>query len=505
MIDSVIRGFWKFVAFVLVVVLVAFVVIVYRYRADFELGSISAVGLVLVLVVTRVVLAVTRFAVAPWQAKRNYPRMLWSAFRWHWLTRNLALAAPDPHNHKTIHRGALGPALGAHTRVEHPKGKVRYPRARWRADEYGILAAVKIEPKAGRLDFEKNAQRIADSWRCWRVQVTQPKPGRVVLRGILRDPLSEVFGPELAPAGTYQRSGYSPVYYLGRDEWATHRTLNLRGVTGIAIGGLPDYGKTSLIRSLMCQDYTTAATQYVVIDGKGGGDYQSQQERIWLPIVGNDLEAAAETLTRCEQLMNKRLAAAGHIPGPVNRWEVGPTGDYPRIGVIIDECHSFFDLEAVRGDKHAEQLVRRCRTAAGNMIRMGRSVLFFVVVITQKQTGDAVPTAIRDICQIRIGFASGTESAAEAILGERIKDYPSYSPTGLQEKPTYVGVCTANLRTGSDPFVRLRVPNVTDAEASAQALETAYLKSDPEQLLALVLAPADTIPVQRSPLEPADI
>jgi S-DNA-T family DNA segregation ATPase FtsK/SpoIIIE len=487
-IDYLFRLLWKLVVLVLALAGVALAVVIRLHRAGFErsvqftvLGFKVAVLVVLVLVVVRVAFAVTRFAVAPRGAKRNYWRMLGCARRWRWLTRNLGIAYPDPHDTKKVHRGAIGPSLGSHTRIERPKARVRYPRVRFRADEYGIIARVRTTPKAGRVEFEKQSHHIADAWRCHRVQVSQSKPGRLILRGILRDPLAEPFGVELAPAGTYARTVYSPVSYFGRDEWASHRHLNLRGVTGIAINGLPDFGKTSLIRSLACQDYTTAAVQHVVIDGKGGGDYLGQKPRLWL-LVGNELQKAAETLVRLEALMNGRLAAAGQIRGPVNRWEIGPTEGYPLIDITMDECHSFFDLEAVKGDKRLEGYVRQCRSSAGNIVRMGRSVLFRIKFITQKQTGDAIPTAIRDICQIMISFASN-QTGAEAVLGELIKAYPSYSPTGLMEKPTFVGVCTANLRTGSDPFVRLRVPNITDRQAAAVALATAHLTTDPEALL----------------------
>lgn len=492
MTDYLVRLAAKLVVLVLAAAAVVLAVVIYLHRAGadrvvmFTVLGLKLAGLVaLVLVAVRVWIAVARFGTAPRAAKRNYWPMLRARFRWRWLTRNLGIAYPDPHNRKTVHRGAIGPALGPHTRIERPAARVRYPRARFRADEYGIIARVKVTPKAGRTDFESNAQRIADSWLCHRVGVSQPRPGRVILRGVLRDPLAEHFGIDQAPPIAFARDRYSPVVYLGRDEWADDRWLNLAGVTGIAVGGLPDYGKTSLIRSLMCQDYTTAAVQHAVIDGKGGGDYLGQQDRLWI-LVGNDLEQAAEVLTRLEALMNKRLAAAGRIPGPINRWEIGPTEDYPLIDITIDECHSFFDLEAVKRDKKREQLVYQCRTSTANMIRMGRSVLFRVKVLTQKQTSDAVPTAIRDICQLSASFATN-ESGAEAVLGDEIKRYPSYSPVSLKEKPTHVGVFTANIPTGADPFVRIRCPRVTDRYASIVAQENADLRTDPEVLLDLAL------------------
>jgi len=445
--------------------------------ATIGVGLRAVVLVALVLAVIRVTWSVARFARSPRAARRNYPRMLAAAARWRWLTRNLGIAYPDPH----AASGSRAPA--GRTVQANRRARVQYPRARFRADEWGIVARVKTTPRAGRLEFERDAQHVADAWRCYRVQVTQPKPGRVIVRGICVDPLAAPIAMDAAPAGTYSRARYSPLAYLGRDEWGTERFANLYGVTGIAIGGLPDYGKTSLVRSLMCQDYGSPAVQHVVIDGKGGGDYLGQQERLWLPVVGNDLEKAAAVLARCEALMNRRLAAAGRVAGPVNRWEVGPTRDYPLIGITVDECHSFFDLEAVKGDKQAEACVRQCRSSTANMIRMGRSVLFAVKVITQKQTSDAIPTAIRDICQLSASFAAKTESGAEAVLGEQIRAYPSYSPVQLQAKPTYVGVCTVTLATGTDPFVRLRVPLVGERDATSAAIETAHHRRDPEALL----------------------
>ncbi|MDB4873093.1 MAG: cell division protein FtsK, partial [Gemmatimonadales bacterium] len=161
-----------------------------------------------------------------------------------------------------------------------------------------------------------------------------------------------------------------------------------------------------------------------------------------------------------------------------NAWHRGPTPEFPLIVTIWDECHTFFDLDGVKGDKEAERYVRQCRTNAAQLVKKGRSVLFLNVFITQKQTSDAIPTAIRDNCAVGLSFAVKTRDAAIAGLGEGIRDYPSYCPTGLRERPTYIGVCTASL-PGSDPFVRLRVPEVPEEEAGARAMLTAHLLRDP--------------------------
>jgi S-DNA-T family DNA segregation ATPase FtsK/SpoIIIE len=106
------------------------------------------------------------------------------------------------------------------------------------------------------------------------------------------------------------------------------------------------------------------------------------------------------------------------------------------------------------------------------------------IFATQKQTGDAIPTAIRDNCGFGLSFACKTTDVAVAALGESIRKYPSFCPTGFQDQDAYVGVCTATLRTGQDPFVRLRVPEISEAAADRRAVETAHLRADPVALLA---------------------
>ena len=119
--------------------------------------------------------------------------------------------------------------------------KLRHPRARIRADAFGLVATVKTVPKVGRGDFEKHAEYIANAWRCHRVQVSQPRPGRLIVRGLRTDPLTLPFGADEMPPGVIT----SPLrVYLGRDEWAADRWLNLPGLTGITVGGLPGFGKT---------------------------------------------------------------------------------------------------------------------------------------------------------------------------------------------------------------------------------------------------------------------
>jgi DNA segregation ATPase FtsK/SpoIIIE, S-DNA-T family len=434
----------------------------------------AVVSLIPLAVVARGIWAVWRFARLPSAAKRHYPAALWHRWRWRRLTTNLNLTYEDRYRRARFRPWAPFGTVVTVSGARVGPVKLRHPRARFRADEFGIIATVKTVPRVGRGDLENEAEHIANAWRCHRVQVSQPRPGRVVVRGLRLDPLTLPYAMADAPAGVYDGSvvsgAVSPLrLYLGRDEWAAHRWLTMNGVTGITVGGLPGYGKTSLINSLLMQ-LAGLPVQFVFIDGKGGGDYADWSERAWLS-TGDDLAGAAEVLEDVHELMRRRFGTVLDVTGHRNAWRAPITDQFPIVVVVIDECHTFFDLDGAKGDREAEAYVRTCRTLAGQLVKKGRSVLVITVLITQKQTSDAIPTAIRDNCAYGLSFAVKTKDAAVASLGDHIRDYPSFDPTTLQD-PAYVGVCTASLRTGQDPFVRLRVPEITEEAAALRASQT---------------------------------
>jgi S-DNA-T family DNA segregation ATPase FtsK/SpoIIIE len=363
--------------------------------------------------------------------------------------------------------------LGAAYADRHTPGKVRSPRALIYPDKFGIVARVRPIPGTGRAEFEKRAEHIANSWRCCRVQVSQPKPGRLIVRGLRADPLTQ---PLQFPPGVFGSTSVRGLY-VGRDEWGADRWIPLSGTSGIIVGGLPGYGKTSLINSWLMQLAALDAVQVAIIDGKGSSDYAYWDDRAFIS-TGDELPAAAAALEDVHSLMRTRLSTVLEQTGYRNAWHQGPTPEFPLVLTVIDEAHSFYDESAVKGQREAEAQVRACRALTGQLVKKGRSVMMLTVLATQKADGQAVPTFIRDQCRYSLSFATKTREASVCVLGEGIRDYASYCPTSLQD-PCYVGVCTASLRTGQDPYVRLRVPEVSEQAAQLRAAETACKRSDP--------------------------
>lgn len=486
--------------------------------------TLAALGLVLYLFGYPTFLVI-RFARASRRTKRHYLTAWRARFRWRWLTRNLGLAIVDK---DTKVSSRVSNVSGKAVQVQKPKTTVRYPKAKIRPDDYGLVIRIKPLPGVGKTQFENQTEHLANAWRCRRVQVLDgKKPGRIIVRALRRDPLADPLTPADVPAGVYvpveqaeaatetvtastggtlngsplvdqprpnraarraarkaRRHLENARVYVGRDEWGQHRWLAMSNLAGITVGGLAGYGKTSLIASLLYQWAASPAVQFALIDGKGGTDYEDFAPRAWI-YSGDDIDRALAAARALHAVMRHRTANIRRILGVKNAWDRGPSPELPLVIMVWDECHTFFDMPGNDGSKETKELrakIQELTSLCAQLVKKGRSVMMLSIFITQKQTGDAIPTAIRDNCAVGLSFATRTKEAAVAGLGEGIREYPSLCPTTLKERPTFQGVCTAALGDGSEDFTRLRVPHFTEEELGQRARETAHLKRGQQEI-----------------------
>ena len=183
------------------------------------------------------------------------------------------------------------------------------------------------------------------------------------------------------------------------------------------------------------------------------------------------------------KVMRDRLGLVAEVTGSRNAWHRGPTEHFPLFGLVLDECQRYLDATVAKRDKDLERLILQIQQMAGDITRQGRSVLMFLILATQRATVDSIPGQIRDNAALSLALSQKTIDASVAALGSSIRDYPSYLPTTLQG-PEYTGCAVATMRTGEDPFTRLRLPGVTHADLEASAFATAHLRADPAVLLA---------------------
>jgi DNA segregation ATPase FtsK/SpoIIIE, S-DNA-T family len=310
-------------------------------------------------------------------------------------------------------------------------------------------------------------------------------PGRLVVRAVRRDPLIEPY----VSVPTGQAPAELDRWEVGRDEYARPTDLRLSNVPGISVAGLPGYGKTSLVNALIARLAASPAVQLAVVDGKGGADYEDLTGRFFA-WTGDDLRAANAVFRQLYELRRQRAASIRSVLGVKNMWHVGPSQRWPLVLLVIDEAHTFF--ADVKGDKDVIALTTENRRLVEDIVKKGPSVGICTLLATQKSTGDAIPTAIRDVCPVALSFAQRTDEAAVAALGADIRQYPEANPVALQD-PAYVGAASMVVQ-GRPGFVRVRTPYVSDADVAAICTSTAGLTRDPIELLSEAARLAHIVP-----------
>lgn len=363
-----------------------------------------------------------------------------------------------------------------------PKPKVLIPKIKVTADRYGVLVRAVCLPKVSLAEFQRAAPYLADAWRCARVSVLPDTPGQLVIRGVRVDPL--VVPTEHTPTGEVPEE--LALWRLGLDEYAQPVSVSLSDVPGVTVAGLPGFGKTSLVNRFLCDTAPSAAIQYAVADGKvtssDEGDYADLAQRAFA-FVGDDLAEANTLFKRLVALRRDRSASIRALLGVKNMWHVGPSASWPLTVLIVDEAHTYF-RDYKGSDPQTKKLAALAAENARlveDLVKKGRSVGILVLIATQKATGDAIPTFIRDVCPVGMSFAQKTAEAAVVALGEDIRNWPDANPTALQD-PAYVGVASM-AHQGRPGFTRIRTPYVADTDAARIATDTAHLTRDPAELL----------------------
>jgi S-DNA-T family DNA segregation ATPase FtsK/SpoIIIE len=367
-----------------------------------------------------------------------------------------------------------------------PAPRVLTPRIRVKADRFGVIVRARTLPRVGLEEYQNAARFLADAWRCTRVSVTADGPGRVVIRGVRSDPLTTP--TEHRPTGRPPEDVAR--WELGVDEYAAPVCVSLANVPGVTVAGTPGAGKTSAVNKFVCDLAPSPAVQFVGFDGKVSraeeGDYADLVKRMFA-FCGDDLDEANRLFKRLVELRRRRSSVIRDVLGVKNMWHVGPSRLWPLTVVIVDEAHTFF-REYKGSDPETKRLAALTAENARlveDLVKKGRSVGILSVLISQKTTGDAIPTFIRDVCPVGLSFAQKTVEAAVAALGDDIRNWPDASPVTLQD-PAYVGVAVMAMQ-GRPGYTRIRTPYVCDTDAAYVAEATSHLTADPVRCLDTLL------------------
>lgn len=352
---------------------------------------------------------------------------------------------------------------------------IKSPRIRHiETDSYGLTIDFDLVPGVKLKHFQDRAEDLANYWRMTRVAAFQAESNRVRVRAVRRDPLAT---PLLMTAP--RRIRELRYYTAGVDEFGELARIRLHNASGLGVYGLPTYGKTSFILGLITYLAQSPAVQFLIADGKvetgHEGDYLDVAPRA-LSVIGDDIETFNTWIKQVNAFGRMRSSTIRQTLGVKNMWDIGPTPEWPLVPVIIDEAHTFF--EQVRDGGNRELKARNALAAenareVADLVKKRRSVGIWPIIATQKGTGDAIPTMIRDNLSSSVCFAVKTTEAAEAALGAAIKNYPEANPVEYQAEE-YIGVASmvAERRKG---FTRFRSPLCREAIAAAICDQTAEL------------------------------
>jgi DNA segregation ATPase FtsK/SpoIIIE-like protein len=145
--------------------------------------------------------------------------------------------------------------------------------------------------------------------------------------------------------------------------------------------------------------------------------------------------------------------------------------DMPLLIVVIDELADLVSVGVTKEEKAADQqrstLIRR-------LIAKGRAAGVVVVAATQKPQADVVPTALRDLIQLRVAYATTNAAMTDTILGAGMSGLGGEAHTIPQ---SLRGVCYVVGETDRHP-VRARTYWVPDEEVAGIAQQHAGLRVD---------------------------
>lgn len=145
--------------------------------------------------------------------------------------------------------------------------------------------------------------------------------------------------------------------------------------------------------------------------------------------------------------------------------------EHPLLVIPIDELA---DLVSVAGDPEGKKQETLRSTHIRRLIAKGRAAGIVVVTATQKPQSDVIPTALRDLIQLRVGYATTNAAMTDTILGAGMSGQGGLS----HEIPAYLrGVCFVVNETSRTP-VRARTYWIADEEVAGLAEKTAHLRVD---------------------------
>ena len=261
------------------------------------------------------------------------------------------------------------------------------------------------------------------------------------------DPLARVF----APPAEWTTEPDAPVV-IGVDEMGEEATIGIAAEFSLLIGGFKGAGKSMLFAGVIDQVARRTDTALVLCDPKRQefAPWAGRASMIGVDIAGTDL---ALRLVYMEMKSRSRryqadISADGEIIGDYIRKP--SVAECPRIVLGVDEVAEVSskkpkfapapktnrdgeeiwpdplegDLITAALNKHysvktwPEAATESAQEILRKIITLGRSLNITTIIATQRPSTEVLPSAIRDNCDVQLGFALRDSTATEMVFGD---------------------------------------------------------------------------------------
>lgn len=231
------------------------------------------------------------------------------------------------------------------------------------------------------------------------------------------------------------------------------------------LGGIPGSGKSGGATALLAGISRLESTALIGLDPKRV-ELSPWKERF--SVIAKTDDHASFVLASVEAEMERRYTWLDENGLKKFSAEMF-SPERPLLVVFIDELADLVSVGVTKEEKDQESFRS---TRVRRLIAKGRAAGVVVVTATQKPQSDVIPTALRDLIQQRVGFATTNAAMTETILGAGMAQNGGLShQIAASEK----GVCFVVNEESRVP-VRARAAWIPDEDVAGIAAQTAHLR-----------------------------
>jgi len=194
---------------------------------------------------------------------------------------------------------------------------------------------------------------------------------------------------------------------------------------GLLVGAMPRQGKTFTARAAAAAAVLDPLCRMIVADGKGGKDWSATAllaEAYIRGVTEPAVRRLAHVLEDLVHEMEEGYDALFELPDeecPEGKLTPEITRNhkiYPVV-LIIDELQRYLEDEGKEEEDDKLTYGKRIEKALITLAKVGPAVGLIPILASQKPTGDAVPSALRDAIPQRIAHLCATYQMSDSVLG----------------------------------------------------------------------------------------